>query len=62
MTHIEYNKKLKKSKDEKLFVSDYVKNCGFKCCICGEEVSPAIVKFFDDDITVLKCYKCQSVI
>ena len=37
MTPTEYNKKLKKSKDEKLFVSDYVKNCGFKCCICGEQ-------------------------
>ena len=60
-TIVKYNLAQKKMKENKIFVSDYVRRCGYKCIVCGDEVSPAVVKFFEDDVTMIKCYKCQNV-
>ena len=38
----------------------YNRCVGYRCIRDGREVSPAIVKFFNYDVTKLLCYKCQE--
>ncbi len=38
---------------------NYDNSCGYKCQ-CGNELSPATMKFFNYDFDRAKCYKCQE--
>lgn len=59
---IQFNLDLKAKKnviDEHNF--SYNESIGYSCIICGaEDLSPAIVRFYDFDVTRLKCFSCQD--
>ena len=50
----------KYNKETGRFEWNYANSCGYKCIVCGREVSPATIKYFNYDIWEVKCYECQK--
>ena len=40
--------------------SDFEVHLGYVCVSDGQEVSPAVAKFFHDDVAGIQCYDCQQ--
>jgi hypothetical protein len=38
----------------------YYECCGYKCVVCGNDISPATIAYFNYDITRVRCYSCQE--
>ena len=54
----EHNKNLQEKMNNSVGLDDFQKRLGFKCEICGSEVSPATHRYFNG--IGLRCFFCQK--
>jgi len=52
------NLELVKVRQPEIFGWHFINSIGYRCVLCGREVSPGAVIFFDYDVTILKCRAC----
>lgn len=63
--NINFNALHRKEKENSIG-DGFIKALGYKCIMCSQEVSPAVVRFFSkwnekDWHTELLCYECQKL-
>ena len=67
--HLAYNEKVKKEFEHfhGMTLKEFADRSGavylskaFSCIECGKQLPYPVIKFFDYDITKVKCYDCQG--